>query len=95
MRNITKILSHRNLESAELSEIVEKIFDFKLIRDGQELEGDFINNIIVKEWEPTRLTVKFEFGMPLNVSTGSEPDRIVASIRNESFPFFSSETSHV
>jgi len=75
-------LSHRNLESTELSEIVEKIFDFKMIRDGLELERDFINNIIVEDWEPTRLRVKFEFVKPLNVSTGSEPDRIVASIRN-------------
>lgn len=36
-------MTERNLTTTELNQIAEKIFDFKMMRDGKEVNVDFIS----------------------------------------------------
>jgi len=59
LKNITEISGKRNLEFVDLNELANSIFDFKIVRDGQKMNEDFLTNIVLEEWTSTGLSVKF------------------------------------
>jgi len=61
LKNITDVLGKRNLESNDLNELAKSIFDFKIVRDGQKMNEDFLSNIVLEDWTQISLSVKFEF----------------------------------
>jgi len=61
LKPIKDIAGKRNLNSTDLNELANSIFDFKIVRDGQIMNEHFLSNIVLKEWTPTSMSVGFEF----------------------------------